>query len=163
AARRRLALAAGGAALAALAAYAAVERRVFAPGVERALAHAQLAVVWGGLAALAALDWAGPLPRRALVAPVLWVAIALLDAGATDRVSPMICDSRPAVVRRWRELDSMRSTSLDLTRAGLGRTEVMTVTGPVSSMGVALKLSTLLGYQALSNRFQKRWVEEPVL
>ena len=163
AARRRMGVAAGGAALAALAVYAVVERRAFAPGVERTLAHAQLAAVWGGLAALAALDWAGWLPRRARVVPALWVAIALLDAAATERLSPMICDAQPAVVRRWRELDRMRSTSLDLTGAGLGRTELTTVTGPVSSIGVALKIPTLLGYQALSNRFQKRWVEEPVL
>ena len=163
--RRRLALAAGGTALAAVAAYAAIERSAGAPAPHyaayfellRAIAVAQLLVVWAGLAALAAFDLFGWVPRRSAVVPSLLVGLAVLDAAATDWLSPTICDEEPAVVQRWRALDAVRSTSLELTQAGLGRAEV------ASSVGVALKLPTLLGYQGLSNRFQKRWVDDPLL
>jgi hypothetical protein len=162
-ARRRLALAAGLCAVAALAVYAFVARRApsASPGSELAGIH--LLVAWGGLAALAGPDRAGRVPRRAVAVPAVLVAIALFDAAATDRLSPVICDERPGVVARWRAFDPLHETSLDLTPSGLMRGEATRMTGAVSSMGVALKLPTLLGYEALANRFQARWARDPVL
>jgi dolichyl-phosphate beta-glucosyltransferase len=118
---KRFAVLAGLVALAAMAVYALFLYQVRWTGF--GTAAYLMPVTWLGLVCAVALCWKLSAERRALLAPILLVALAAGDAALAATLSRPTMLREGRAVERWRSLDAARAREFDLTTLGLHRDE----------------------------------------
>jgi hypothetical protein len=164
---RRFFACAAGMALVALAGAAAGSATLGAVGPRPVFAVVHFVVVWGSLVAVASL--AGRVPRigkrRVEIFPAALVALAVLDATGTVRLSRVLMVDRGRGREVWDRIGRERTPRLDLTKAGLRREAAppaWTFPKP-SNQNVPLKQAVFASYTALTNRHRAETSGEPLL
>jgi hypothetical protein len=147
--------------LAALAAYATLTTRAWAPGEHTGLGQLHLGLAWGGACAAVAAGVTGVVrARTALLALALLAAAEPFFARA---LSSTVATQSPGAVERWRQIDTRRSASLDLSPRGLARDLVFNDPFGLSNKNLPLKIAELEGYTSFTNPFHDAWVADGVL
>ena len=152
---RRFFTCAAGTALVALAGAAAGIATLGAVGPRPVFAVVHFVVVWGSLVAIASL--AGRLPRigrrRDEFLPAALVALAVLDAAGTVRLSRVLMVDRGRGREVWDRIGRERTPRLDLTKAGLRREAAppaWTFPKP-NNQNVPLKKPVFESYNSMTN------------
>ena len=158
---------AAGAALVALAGAAAGWSTLGAQGPRPVFAVVHFVVVWGGLVAVAGLSWKAPqvCGRRIAILPAGLVALAVLDAAGTVRLTRVLMVDRGRGREVWDRIGRERTPRIDLTQTGLGREAdppVWTFPKP-NNQNVPLKAPVFASYTALTNRYRAATSREPLL
>jgi hypothetical protein len=158
---------AAGTALVALAGAAAGSATLGAVGPRPVFAVVHFVVVWGGLVAVASLTWRRPGigRRRAEILPAALVALAVLDAAGTVRLSRVLMVDRGRGREVWDRIGRERTPQLDLTQAGLRReaaSPAWTFPKP-NNQNVPLKEPVFESYNSMTNRYRAATSGEPLL
>ena len=137
---------------------------------------ATLPVPTGRVGPLVVLLWLAPVAvglvgviRRSLRRwiPVMLVVLASADALLTEQLSRLMMVGVGEDVRRWRDLDARHQQSLDLTRAGLFRTESTcepwTPEQCWRNDQLITKVPSLRAYATFTNDFHYAMSRHPVL
>ncbi len=124
-------------------------------------------VVWGSLVAVASL--AGRIPRigkrRDEILPAALVALAVLDAAGTVRLSRVLMVDRGRGREVWDRIGRERTPRLDLTKAGLRREAAppaWTFPKP-NNQNVPLKEPVFESYNSMTNGHRAATSGEPLL
>ena len=156
-----------GTALVALAGAAAGSATLGAVGPRPVFAVVHFVVVWGSLVAVAGLSWrvlrVGT--RRAEILPAALVALAVLDAAGTVRLSRVLMVDRGRGREVWDRIGRERTPRLDLTSAGLRREAAppaWTFPKP-NNQNVPLKEPVFESYNSMTNRYRAETSGEPLL
>ena len=158
---------AAGTALVALAGAAAGWFTLGAQGPRPVFAVVHFVVVWGGLVAVAGLSWkvlqVGG--QRIAILPAALVALAILDAAGTVRLSRVLMVDRGRGREVWDRIGRERTPRLDLTKAGLRREAAppaWTFPKP-NNQNVPLKEPVFESYNSMTNRYRAATSHEPLL
>jgi hypothetical protein len=131
-----------------------------APDLTFAVTH--LFITWFGVAIASFLLVKRVISKSALIG--VFVVLACADALATIYiVRPTLYTE--ATLPWWHEMNAEHSSSLDLTRHGLGRDldDAPKFGNYPNSRNLVVKTPTLNGYVTLRNRFYEQFVADPVL
>jgi hypothetical protein len=124
--------------------------------------------VWLGICAVAFLGWRLPSRGRALVVPVLLVALAASDALLTSILSIPTVLRIGEATERWKSLDRQHRSTLDLTSNGLWRKNSscepdLPSVRCRSNDQLITKIPVFNSYSAEKNVFHLGMVNHPVL
>jgi hypothetical protein len=130
-----------------------------------ALIH--FAVVWGGLVVGAWLAQKAPRisEGRPAILPAVLVALAVLDAAGTVRLSRVLMVDRGRGREVWDRLGRERTPRLDLGKAGLRREAAPPAWSfpKPNNQNVLLKAPAFESYNSLTNRYRAATSNEPLL
>ncbi|HYN41831.1 MAG TPA: hypothetical protein VE129_08650 [Thermoanaerobaculia bacterium] len=147
-----------GTALLALAGAVAGSASLGAQGPRPVFAVVHFVVVWGGLVAVAWFTRKIPgIPeRRGAILPAALVALAVLDAAGTARLSRVLMVDRGRGREVWDRIGQERTPQLDLTKAGLRREAAPPAwTSPnPNNQNVPLKEPVFESYNSMTNRYR---------
>ena len=160
---RRLPSAAGVAAIAALASFFLIIRRVDDAGPELGLAVAQVCGAWVGACALAMMTTRQSPAWRAAWIPLALVVLTGFDAFLIQRLSFTVYGDRPENVRYAQWEAAHHNRSIDLAPAGLARRLQWGNKSPSNNHNIFAKAPVLWGYTPMENRFHQAWVQDPLL
>ena len=99
--------------------------------------------------------------------PLMLIVVASADALLTEQLSRLMIEGGEENARRWRALDARHERSLDLTRAGLFRTESVCVPWSADQCWandqLITKVPSLRAYATFTNDFHYVMSRHPVL
>jgi hypothetical protein len=124
-----------------------------------------LVLLWLAPVAVGLVALKRPEARRWV--PLMLVVVASADALLTERLSRLMIEGGEEDARRWRALDARHERSLDLTRAGLFRTESVCVPWSADQCWandqLITKVPSLRAYATFTNDFHYVMSRHPVL